>query len=144
MTGLRGPKNWEPTDDERKRIRMYAGLGITQEQIGTLIGKSVDTLRTYCKQDLDAGAAEAKAKVGGAIVKAALGGNMTAAIFYAKTQMGWKETVVNEHTGKDGEAIALRVKTDADEVTRRIVGIATASADASGNSTDEPGDVGAA
>jgi hypothetical protein len=25
---------------------------------------------------------------------------MTAAIFWAKTQMGWKETSVQEHTGK--------------------------------------------
>jgi hypothetical protein len=123
MTGLRGPKSWEPTDDERKRIRMYAGLGITQEQIGTLIGKNVDTLRTYCKPDLDAGAAEAKAKVGGAIVKAALNGNMTAAIFYAKTQMGWKETVVNEHTGKDGDAIKIdQVKLDAESFTNAIAG----------------------
>ncbi len=28
---------------------------------------------------------------------------MTAAIFYAKTQMGWKETVVNEQANKDGK-----------------------------------------
>ena len=97
--GKRGPQAWKPTDDERKRIRMYAGLGITQEQIATLIGKCVDTLAAHCREDLDAGAAEAKAKVGGAIVKAALGGNMTAAIFYAKTQMGWKETNVTEHSG---------------------------------------------
>ena len=31
----------------------------------------------------------------------------SAAIFIAKTQMGWKETRVNEHTGKDGGAIAF-------------------------------------
>ena len=28
---------------------------------------------------------------------------MIAAIFYAKTQMGWKETVVNEQANKDGK-----------------------------------------
>jgi hypothetical protein len=94
---------------------MYAGLGITQEQIATLIGKCVDTLAERCREDLDAGAAEAKAKVGGAIVKAALNGNMTAAIFYAKTQMGWKETVRNEHTGKDGDDIAVNL------ITRRVI-----------------------
>jgi len=113
--GKRGPQPWKPTDEERKRIRMYAGLGITQEQIATLIGKCVDTLAERCREDLDAGAAEAKAKVGGAIVKAALNGNMTAAIFYAKTQMGWKETVRNEHTGKDGDDIAVNL------ITRRVI-----------------------
>jgi hypothetical protein len=32
---------------------------------------------------------------------------ITAAIFLAKTQMGYKETNVNEHTGKDGAPIAV-------------------------------------
>lgn len=108
--GKRGPQPWKPTAEERKRIRMYAGLGLTQEQIATLIGRCVDTLAKYCRSDLDEGAAEAKAKVGGAIVKAALNGNMTAAIFYAKTQMGWKETVRNEHTGEDGGAIITEIR----------------------------------
>lgn len=108
--GKRGPQPWKPTDEERKRIRMYAGLGLAQEQIATLIGRCVDTLAKYCRADLDEGAAEAKAKVGGAIVKAALNGNMTAAIFYAKTQMGWKETVRNELTGENGGAIIAEVR----------------------------------
>lgn len=119
--GARGPKPWEPSAEERRRIRMYAGLGLTQEQIGMLIGKSVDALAKHCREDLDIGAAEAKAKVGGAIVQAALKGNMTAAIFYAKTQMGWKETSVTEHTGKDGGAIQIeKVQVEADEFIRNI------------------------
>jgi hypothetical protein len=92
---------------------MYAGLGLTQEQIATLIGKSVDTLDRICRADLDEGSAEAKAKVGGAIVKAALGGNMTAAIFYAKTQMGWKETSAHEHSAPGGGPLEL--------ITRRVI-----------------------
>lgn len=133
--GKRGPKPWQPTEDERRRIRMYAGLGITQEQIAILIGKAVDTLAKYCREDLDVGAAEAKAKVGGAIVKAALNGNMTAAIFYAKTQMGWKETSVQEHTGKDGGAIQIeQVSADADAFTRSIAGLASRGTEGSGAS----------
>jgi hypothetical protein len=116
--GKRGPQPWKPTEEERKRIRMYAGLGITQEQIATLIGKCVDTLADRCREDLDAGAAEAKAKVGGAIVKAALAGNMTAAIFYAKTQMGWKETERHEHSGPNGAPIPHMAMT-ADEFEER-------------------------
>jgi hypothetical protein len=30
------------------------------------------------------------------------GGNMTAMIFFLKTQAGWKETNVQEHTGANG------------------------------------------
>ena len=32
---------------------------------------------------------------------------MTAAIFYAKTQMGWKETVVNEQVNKDDKPLLV-------------------------------------
>jgi len=128
--GKRGPQPWKPTEEERKRVRMYAGLGITQEQIATLIGRCVDTLAKHCRDDLNEGAAEAKAKVGGAIVKAALGGNMTAAIFYAKTQMGWKETIRNEHTGADGAAILFEQATnDAHALRSRLIqGVVTGAA----------------
>jgi len=120
--GKRGPQPILPTDDERKRIRMYAGLGVPQEDIGKLVGRSVDWLAKHCREELDKGLAETKAKVGGAIVQAALKGNMTAAIFYAKTQMGWKETTVQEHTGKDGEAIKFeQVSDDATRFRSRLL-----------------------
>lgn len=94
-----GPKPWEPTDDERRRVRLYAGLGMTQEQIGHLIGKSVDSLARRCREELDIGKAETLAKVAGTLVQKALNGDTTSAIFYLKTQGGWKETSVHEHTG---------------------------------------------
>jgi IS30 family transposase len=98
--GKRGPQAWEPNDDERRRIRLYAGLGMTQEQIAVLIGKSVDTLGRRCREDLDVGLAEAIAKVAGSLVQKALGGDTTCAIFYLKTQAGWKETSVTEYRGQ--------------------------------------------
>lgn len=110
--GKRGPKPVLPTEEERAEIRKLAGIGFTQEQIGVVIGKSVDWMAKHCREDLDIGMSETKAKVGHAIVEAALAGNMTAAIFYAKTQMGWKETSVTEHTGKDGQPIETRDVTD--------------------------------
>ena len=39
---------------------------------------------------------------------------MTAAIFYAKTKMGWKETVVNEPANKEDKRPLARI----DEVDR--------------------------
>lgn len=94
-----GRPPWVPTDDERRRVRLYAGLGMTQEQIGHLIGKSVDALAKRCREELDIGKAETLAKVAGTLVQKALAGDTTSAIFYLKTQGGWKETSVHEHTG---------------------------------------------
>jgi hypothetical protein len=90
--GKRGAKPWEPTEQERKKVRLYAGLGMTQEQIGALIGKSVDSLDRYCREDLDTGKAEIISKVAGSLVRKAMNGDTTSAIFYLKTQARWKET----------------------------------------------------
>lgn len=60
------------------------------------------TLRKYFRDELDRGLIQTKMRVGGALVRAALGvpptehhaghpGNVTAMIFYLKTQAGWKE-----------------------------------------------------
>jgi hypothetical protein len=40
---------------------------------------------------------------------------MTAAIYYAKTQMGWKETVVNEQANKDGKPFLV------DDARQRLI-----------------------
>lgn len=83
---------WQPTDDDRKRIRLYAGLGLTQEQIGAIFGRSVETIVKYCREEIDSGKAETIAKVAGNLVNKALKGDTTSAIFYLKTQAGWRET----------------------------------------------------
>ena len=121
--GKRGPKPWEPTDEEVAKIRLYAGLGSTQEHIATLIGKSVDTLtkNDRTREALAAGKAETLAKVAGALVRKALNGDTASAIFYLKTQGGWKETNVSEHVGKDGGPIQHeQVSGDADAFLRHV------------------------
>lgn len=112
--GARGPKPWEPTPEEIAKIKLYAGLGSTQEQIAAMIGKSVDTLtrNDEVRRALDEGKAETIAKVAGSLVKKALGGDTASAIFYLKTQAGWKETNVQEHKGHDGGAVKHEVVLD--------------------------------
>ena len=83
---------WNPTDEERKRVRLLAGLGLTQQQIGHVLEKSVDSLDRHCRHELDVGKAETIAKVAGNLVQKALSGDTTSAIFYLKTQAGWRET----------------------------------------------------
>lgn len=98
------------------KIRLYAGLGSTMPQIAAMVGKSEDTLRRNPEivAALEAGRAETLTKVAGKLVQQALSGNITAAIFYLKTQGGWKETDRHEHGGFDGAPIAVAVKSDMD------------------------------
>ncbi len=110
--GARGPKPWEPSAEEIAKIRLYAGLGSTQEQIATMLGKSVDTLtrNEAARKALSEGKAETLAKVAGALVRKALNGDTASAIFYLKTQGGWKETSVQETTGANGGPVRTSIE----------------------------------
>src|SRR6516162_7380771 len=78
------------------------------------------TLARAFAAELASGATEVHALVGNFILCAILGKKpalgdaikseqvrMTAAIFYAKTKMGWKETVVNEPANKDDKPVLV-------------------------------------
>ncbi len=103
-----GRPAWEPTDAERRVVEHYVSIGFTHEQIGLIMEKSVDSLTRHCRRELDAGKLKAHAQIGGKLYSEAMKGNTALLIFYAKTQMGWKETVRNEHSGLDGAPIAVR------------------------------------
>jgi len=137
--GKRGPQAWVPTPEEIAKIRLYSGLGSTQEQIAAMIGKSVPTLvkNDDVRKALDEGRAETIAKVAGSLVKKALNGDTASAIFYLKTQAGWKETSVVEHAGKVKHGYDLdSLSTERLDELERI--LADARASASGESASEP------
>lgn len=117
--GLRGPKTWVPTEAELKKIELYAGLGATQEQIAKKLGRSVDSLDRHAREALDSGKMDANLKVAGVLFREAMKGNITAAIFWAKTQMGWNETQKHEHSGRDGKPIEYRDLSE-DEIDARL------------------------
>ena len=86
------------------------------------------TLARAFAGELDRGATEFHMLVGNFIICAILGKKpafgdpikseqvrMTAAIFYAKTKMGWKETVVNEQANKDDKPFLV------DDARQRLI-----------------------
>jgi len=76
-------------------------VGIPHEGIALCVRDGIDdkTLRKYFTAELRTAKVKANAKVGGAIFNAAMGGNMSAASLWAKTQMGWRDTTSVEHDG---------------------------------------------
>lgn len=98
-----GRPGYEPTEDDRKTVSLMCAVGIPHEGIALCIGDSgIDdkTLRKHFPRELATSKIKANVRMSGVIYNAALAGNMTAASLWAKTQMGWKETSVQEHTGK--------------------------------------------
>jgi len=101
-------KKLVPTDEERKQVEAMSGYGVPFASIAALIrgGIDEDTLNKHFGKELAQGKARAMAKVGQSLFqKATSGEDTTAAIWYTKTQMGWKDTSRVEHTGTDGAPI---------------------------------------
>ena len=104
-----GRPAFEPTDAERKQVEALSGYGLPIDQIGALVrdGISVDTLRAHFSTELVSGKSKANAQVGKTLFQKVMAGDTTAAIWWSKTQMRWKEVQAHEITGKDGAPIAV-------------------------------------
>lgn len=98
----KGRAPFVPTDEQRKQVEALSGYGLPHEQIASVIGCSQDTLVKYFSQELAEGMAKANSRVAQFLYQQATK-NLTAAIFWAKTRMRWRETDRLEVTGKDGE-----------------------------------------
>lgn len=117
-----GRPAFEPTDHERKQVEAMSGYGLPIEQIAVLVrdGIDTDTLRKHFAQELVSGKAKANAQVGKTLFQKVMAGDTTAAIWWSKTQMRWKEVQQHELTGADGaplefakiERVVIRGKAD--------------------------------
>lgn len=101
----------EPTDEQRKLVKTLSGIGVPQDDICALIGVSKPTLHKHYRSELDVGLAEANAKIAETLFKQATSGNTTAAIFWAKARMGWREKQDVQVTGANEGPVVLQIVT---------------------------------
>jgi len=91
----------KPTDETRAQCRALVAYGIRHDEIAAYVGITKMTLYKYYREDIDKAVPTAQAKVGKFLFDAASGDALNkgaaysdclrAAMFYAKTQMGWRE-----------------------------------------------------
>ena len=99
--------------------RLLADITAGQIDIDTVVVYKIDrltrSLADFAKivEILDTRGASLKPALGEAIKSEQV--RMTAAIFYAKTKMGWKETVVNEQANKDDKPFLV------DDARQRLI-----------------------
>jgi hypothetical protein len=96
------PTPHEPTDKTRSEVSALASFGVPQEDIAAYIGISKPTLAKHYPDELSFSSIKANATVGkflfnmasGQAIKsgASYGECSRAAMFWAKTRMGWRET----------------------------------------------------
>lgn len=81
-----------PTDADRELVQMLAVAGVQHNRIANHIGIDEKTLRKYFAYELDSAHDIAVAEsINLGLIQQAKLGNVTAAIFVAKTQAGWRE-----------------------------------------------------
>ena len=82
-----------PTPESREKVKMLKLVGATDEQVGRILGVSVDCLVEHYRQDLDDGKAEVLGKVAQTLYQKALDGDVTSCIFILKTKARWSERI---------------------------------------------------
>jgi len=102
----------QPTEKTRAEIVALRSYGVPIKEVAAYIGIDDKTLYKYYRDELELSSTKANANVGKFLYQAASGQALTtgatysdcvrAAMFWAKTRMGWKETNVQEHTGANG------------------------------------------
>ena len=96
----------QPTEKTRAEIVALRSYGVPIKEVAAYIGIDDKTLYKYYREELENSATKANANVGKFLYQAASGQALTtgasysdcvrAAMFWAKTRMGWKETNVQE------------------------------------------------
>lgn len=100
-----GRKAWTPTPRQRHHIQIMLCC-FRIEDVAGVVGVDTKTLRRACPDEISNGKARKNAEVVRSLfLNATKHNNVSAQIYWTKTQLGWKETSRLEHTGKDGEAI---------------------------------------
>lgn len=101
-----------PTDKTKAEVSALCSFGVPQSEIACYIGIDPKTLRKHYRAELDTSVTRANAAVGRFLYQNASGQTIgkgathsdcvRAAMFWAKTRMGWRETSQVDHTSSDG------------------------------------------
>lgn len=96
-----------PLELDEKVIAGLARIDCTMIEIAAVVGCSVDTLERNYADVIEKNRKDGHASIRRQQYKLAMAGNPTMLIWLGKVQLGQRETVVNEHTGKDGGPIVF-------------------------------------
>jgi hypothetical protein len=107
---------YEPSQEDRDLVCTLAGYGCPQKLIASLIKNPLtnapiaqSTLREKFRDELELGLAKVAAKVSESLIAQVMKGNVTAAIWWEKTRLGYKEGTVVEHEGQEPVRVIINI-----------------------------------
>jgi hypothetical protein len=115
---MAGRPRKELTSEQVNEVETLAAL-LSQDQIADYFGVSRPTFAAMMERDEDIslrykrGKSKAIGSVAKGLLQQARDGNITAAIFYLKTQAGWKEVDRHEIAGDPNSPIYIKIGGDA-------------------------------
>lgn len=98
-----------------KYVQGMAKVGVPHKKIAIVIGISEPTMCRVYSSELAKGAAEAAVAIGGRLFEKAMSGDTSSLIFWAKTQMGWRE---KDRPNEDAQNIKADKKQELIEAIR--------------------------
>ena len=120
----------KPNDKTRAEVSALCSFGIPQSEIAVYVGIDAKTLRKHYRDELDVAHTKANAQVGRFLLQNASGQTIQkgasysdcvrAAMFWAKTRMGWRETSEMVHLGDAENPVQQVVLTAADYKAARV------------------------
>lgn len=97
-----GRKPFNPDTKQREKIELMIAVTPRIEDVAGALGIDVKTLREHCPDEIAHGKARRNSAVAESLFKMATEGkNVTAMIFWLKTQAGFKEVSKIEHVGNE-------------------------------------------
>jgi hypothetical protein len=102
-------------NDEQRGELKTLGAVLNQQQLADYFGFSKETLIQIFKRDNDAllmykkGKSRAIADIAGSLISKARDGDTASAIFYLKTQAGWREVSRDEVESGNSEITGIRL-----------------------------------
>lgn len=96
------------------QVQALSQYGVPQENIAAVIGVCVETMQKLYSNELAKGKARANTQIGKRLFDKAMEGDTAALIFWAKTQMGWRENKENDFDKT--ENILKHIETIADKI----------------------------
>src|SRR5450432_392294 len=100
-----------PTAEQRLQVKSLAAVGTPHEDIALKIGiRSPKTLRKYFRVELNLGAIEANASVGGALYKSAMAGSIDAQKYWLERRANWRPRAFSSGTSAPPPFIVAREK----------------------------------
>jgi hypothetical protein len=102
-----------PTDQTRSLVSLCKAMGYTEDQTAKTVGIAVNTLKAHYREELDTGDLKANAKVAANLFTMATSPThpkaVTAAIFWAKSKMGWTDKASETEDPENEEPVEFTI-----------------------------------